>query len=36
MKPVAKAEEDRQSLIDGSDLVSRKFAEYAPDPSFVD
>src|ERR1019366_1715801 len=36
MKPVAKAEEDRQSLIDGSYLFPRKFTEDAPDPPFVD
>src|ERR1039457_594737 len=36
MKPVANAEEDRQSLIDGSYLFPRKFTEYAPDPPFVD
>jgi hypothetical protein len=36
MKPVAQAEEERQPLIDGSDLFPRKLTEYAPDPPLVD
>jgi hypothetical protein len=36
LKPVAKAEEDRQPLIDGSDLLPRKFTEYSPDPPLID
>jgi hypothetical protein len=36
MKPVAKAQEDRQSFIDGSHLFPIKFAIYAPDPPLVD
>jgi hypothetical protein len=36
MKPVAKAEEDCQSLIDRSDLFPGKLAEDAPDSPFVD
>jgi hypothetical protein len=36
MKPVAQAQEDRQSLIDGSHLFLSKFAKYAPDPPLVD
>jgi hypothetical protein len=31
MKPVAKSEEERQPLIDGSDLFPRNFTEHAPD-----
>lgn len=36
MKPVAEAEEDRQSLIYGSYLFPRKFTEDAPDSPLVD
>jgi len=36
MKPVAKAEEDRQPLIDGRHLFLRKLAQYAPDTPLVD
>jgi hypothetical protein len=36
MKPVAKAEEERQSVIDGSHLALRKVAENAPDPPLID
>jgi hypothetical protein len=35
MKPVAKAEEDRQPLIDRGDFFTRKFAEHAPYPTLV-
>ncbi len=36
MKPVAKAEEDRQPLVDSSDLFPLKFTEHAPDPPLID
>jgi hypothetical protein len=36
MKPAAKAEEGRQSLIDGTYLFPCQFTEDAPDPPFVD
>lgn len=36
MRTVAKAQEDRQSLIDGCHLLSSEFAKYAPDPPLVD
>jgi hypothetical protein len=36
MQPVAKAEEDRQPLIDRDHLFPRKFPEHAPDPPLVD
>jgi len=36
MKPIAKAQVDRQSLIDGSHLFRSKLTKYAPDPPLVD
>jgi hypothetical protein len=36
MKPIAKAEEDCQPLIDGGHLFPRKPSEYAPNPPLVD
>jgi hypothetical protein len=36
MKPIAKAQEERQAVIDGSHLFASKLAEYAPDPPLVD
>ncbi len=36
MKPAAKAQEGRQTLIDGSHLFPGKLAKYAPDPPLVD
>lgn len=36
MEAVAKAEEERQSLINGSHLTLRKVTEKAPDPPLVD
>ena len=36
MQLVAKAEEDRQPLIDSGHLFPRKFPEHAPDPPLVD
>ena len=35
MKPVGKAQENRQSLIDRSHLFLGKFTKYAPDPPLV-
>jgi hypothetical protein len=36
LKPIAQPEEDRQSLINGVDLLLRELTEHAPDPSLVD
>jgi hypothetical protein len=36
MKPVANAEEDRQSLIDRRDLFPRKLPEHTPYPPLID
>ena len=36
MKSVAKSKEERQPLIEGSDLVPRKLTEHTPDPPLVD
>jgi hypothetical protein len=36
MKPIRKAQEGRQSLIDGSNLLLRELTKYATDPPLVD
>jgi hypothetical protein len=36
MKVAINSEEERQPVIDGRDLFTRKLAEHAPDPSLVD
>ena len=35
-KPIAKAKEDREPLINGANLILAKFTEYAADPPLID